>query len=101
MSDAAAQDAMKRAIAIDAIADAEMQAANQINNQLAQAAPGTAPMVEAEAAAWLVRANAYTQSALGDVMRVRAVTLANSGAQLKFNAANSAQIRQNALDSMK
>jgi len=101
MSDAAAQDAMKRAIAIDAIADAEMQAANQINNQLAQAAPGTAPMVEAEAAAWLVRANAYTQSALGDVIRVRAVTLANSGAQLKFNAANSAQIRQNALDSLK
>jgi hypothetical protein len=27
--------------------------------------------------------------------------LANSGAQLKFNAANSAQIRQNALDSLK
>jgi len=54
MSDAAAQAAMKRAIAIDAIADTEMQAANQINNQLAQAAPGTAPMVEAEAAAWLV-----------------------------------------------
>ena len=43
MSDAAAQDAMKRAIAIDAIADTEMQAANQINSQLAQAAPGTAP----------------------------------------------------------
>ena len=68
---------------------------------LAQAAPGTAPMVEAEAAAWLVRANAYTQSALGDVMRVRAISLANSGAQLKFNAANGAQIRQNTLDSLK
>ena len=86
MSDAAAQAAMKRAIAIDAIADAEMQAADRINTELGQAAPGTAPMIEAEAAAWLVRANAYTQSALGDVMRLRAVTLANSGAQLKFNA---------------
>ena len=101
MSDAAAQAAMKRAIAIDAISDTEMQAANQINSQLAQAAPGTAPMVEAEAAAWLVRANAYTQSALADVMRLRAVTLANSGAQLKFNATNGAQIRQNAMDSLK
>jgi hypothetical protein len=101
MSDAAAQAAMKRAIAIDAIADTEMQAADQINSQLAQAAPGTAPMIEAEAAAWLVRANAYTQSALGDVMRLRAVTLADSGAQLKFNAANGAQIQQNALDSLK
>jgi hypothetical protein len=101
MSDAAAQAAMKRAIAIDAIADTEMQAADQINSGLAQAAPGTAPIIEAEAAAWLVRANAYTQSALGDVMRLRAVTLANSGAQLKFNASNGAQIRQNAMDSLK
>ena len=101
MNDAAAQAAMKRAIAIDAIADTEMQAADRINTELAQAAPGTAPMIEAEAAAWLVRANAYTQSALGDVMRLRAVTLANSGAQLKFNSNNAAQIRQNALDSMK
>ena len=33
MSDAAAQAAMKRAIAIDAIADTEMQAADQINNR--------------------------------------------------------------------
>jgi len=101
MNDAAAQAAMKRAIAIDAIADAEMQAADRINTELGQAAPGTAPMIEAEAAAWLVRSNAYTQSALGDVTRLRAVTLANSGAQLKFNANNAAQIRQNVLDSMK
>jgi hypothetical protein len=101
MNDAAAQAAMKRAIAIDAIADTEMQAADRINTELGQAAPGTAPMIEAEAAAWLVRANAYTQSALGDVMRLRAVTLANSGAQVKFNANSAAQIRQNALDSMK
>jgi hypothetical protein len=101
MSDAAAQAAMKRAIAIDAIADLEMQAADRINTELAQAAPGTAPMIEAEAAAWLVRANAYTQSALGDVIRVRAVSLANSGAQLKFNASGAAQIRQNAMDSLK
>ena len=101
MNDAAAQAAMKRAIAIDAIADTEMQAADRINTELGQAAPGTAPMIEAEAAAWLVRANAYTQSALGDVMRLRAVALANSGTQLKFNANSAAQIRQNALDSMK
>jgi hypothetical protein len=101
MNDAAAEAAMKRAIAIDAIADSEMQAADQINNGVSQAAPGTAPMVEAEAAAWLVRANAYTQSALGDVMRLRAVMLANQGAQLKFNAASSAQVRQNAVDSLK
>lgn len=58
-------------------------------------------MIEAEAAAWLVRANAYTQSALGDVIRLRAVTLANSGAQMKFNASGAAQIRRNATDLLK
>ena len=80
MNDAAAQAATERAIAIDAIADTEMQAADRINTELAQAAPGTAPMIEAEAAAWLVRANASTELVLGDVIRLRAVTLANSGA---------------------
>jgi len=67
MSDAAAQAAMKRAIAIDAIADTEMQAADRSTGELAQGGTGhPLRLVEAEAAAWLVRANAYTQSALGN-----------------------------------
>ena len=88
-------------MAIDAIADIEMQAADRITQELEQAAPGTAPMIEAEAAAWLVRANAYTQSALGDLMRVRAIALANGNAQLKFNASQSAEERRNVIDAIK
>jgi len=101
MTDAEAQAAMKKALEIDALANLELQAAEQINQQLQTAAPGSAAILEAQTSAWVVRANAYTQSALGDVMRLRAVTLANSGAQLKFNASGAAQIRQNALDSLK
>jgi hypothetical protein len=101
MTDAASQDAFKRSVALDAIADTEMQAADQINNELQAAAPGTAPMIEAEAAAWLVRANAYTQSALGDVIRVRAIALANNSDLMKFNAASAAEIRQNSIHSFK
>jgi hypothetical protein len=101
MSDAASQDAFKRSVAIDAIADTEMQAADQINQELQAAAPGTAPMIEAEAAAWLVRANAYTQSALSDVIRVRAIALANNSDAMKFNAATAAEIRQNSINSFK
>src|SRR5215472_6711086 len=61
MADAAAQDAMKRAIEIDALSDLELQAASQINQSIQTAAPGSAPIIEAQADAWLVRANAYTQ----------------------------------------
>ena len=86
MNDAVAQDAMERAIAIDAIAAQELSAASQINANIQSAAPGTAPMIEAEADAWLVRANAYTQSALSDLMRVRAIDLADSGAHLKLGS---------------
>jgi hypothetical protein len=86
MTDAVAQDAMERAIAIDAIADQELSAADQINSNVQSAAPGTAPMIEAQADAWLVRANAYTQSALSDLMRVRAIDLANNGAHLKLGS---------------
>lgn len=86
MTDAVAQDAMERAIAIDAIADQELSAADQINSNVQSAAPGTAPMIEAQADAWLVRANAYTQSALADLMRVRAIDLADNGAHLKLGS---------------
>lgn len=95
MSDAAAQAAMKRAIAIDAIADQELQAAEQMLNELQSAAPGTAPMIGAQGSAWLVRAHAYTQAALADSMRLRAVGIANTGAEMKFNAISSANTRRN------
>ncbi len=94
MSDAAAQDAMKRAIAIDNLANLELQAADQINQSIQTAAPGSAPIIEAQADAWLVRANAYTQAALADLMRVRAVDLANAGADVKMGATNASGLQQ-------
>jgi len=94
MSDAVAQDAMKRAIEIDNLANLELQAANQINQSIQTAAPGSAPIIEAQADAWLVRANAYTQSALADLMRVRAVDLANAGADVKMGATNASGLQQ-------
>jgi hypothetical protein len=94
MTDAVAQDAMARAIAIDAIADQELQAADQINASIQSAAPGSAPIVEAQADAWLVRSHAYTQSALADLMRVRAVDLANNGAAMKFGSSGAVVTHQ-------
>ena len=88
MTDAAAQAAMKRAVEIDALADLELQAAEQINQQLQNAAPGSANILEAQTSAWLVRANAYTQSAMAELIRVRAIELANEGARLKFSTSH-------------
>jgi hypothetical protein len=94
MTDATAQAAMKRAIEIDALADLELQAADEINQGIQAAAPGSAPIIEAQADAWLVRANAYTQAATADLMRVRAIDLADASANLKNGAANSAAVQQ-------
>jgi len=94
MTDAAAQAAMKRAIEIDSLADLELQAAGQITANLQNAAPGSAPILEAQADAWLIRANAYTQAATADLMRLRAVDLADSSAELKIGASNTANLRQ-------
>lgn len=92
MTDAEAQAAMKKAVEIDALADLELQAAEQINQQLQSAAPGSAPILEAETSAWLVRANAYTQSAMAELVRVRSIELANAGGQLKFGASHAATL---------
>ena len=94
MTDAAAQDAMKRAIQIDALSDLELQAASQINQSIQNAASGSAPIIEAQADAWLVRANAYTQAATADLMRLRAIDLANSSADIKMGATNTTNLRQ-------
>jgi hypothetical protein len=94
MTDAAAQAAMKRAIEIDALADLELQAAGQLNQSIQNAAPGSAPIIEAQADAWLIRANAYTQAATADLVRLRAVDLANSSADIKMGATNTTSLRQ-------
>ena len=94
MTDAVAQDALERAIVIDAIADQELQAADQINASIQSAAPGSAPIVEAQADAWLVRSHAYTQSALADLMRVHAIDLANSGATMKYGSSGAVGTHQ-------
>src|SRR5260370_11913185 len=80
MTDAVAQDAMERAIAIDAIADQELAAADQINTNVQSATPGSAPIIEAQAYAWLVRAHPDTQSALADLLKVRRIDLPNKAA---------------------
>ncbi len=95
MTDAEAQAALKKALELDALADVELAAADQINQQIQNAAPGSAPILEAQASAWLVRANAYTQSAMAELIRVRSIDLANSGAQLKFSANDANQLRNN------
>jgi hypothetical protein len=101
MADAAAQAAMKRSIAIDNLANLEIQAANQINQSLQTAAPGSAPIIEAQADAWLVRANAYTQAAIADLMRVRAIDLADAGANIKSGATNTTNLGQQLINLLK
>ena len=88
ITDAQAQDAMKRAIEIDALADAELNEANQMGQQISQAAPGSAPILEAEADVWVVRANAYTQAALAELMRTRGIDLANQSKVAKLATAD-------------
>jgi hypothetical protein len=88
LTDAQAQDAMKRAIEIDALADAELNEANQMGQQISQAAPGSAGILEAEADVWVVRANAYTQAALAELMRTRGIDLANQSKASKLATAD-------------
>jgi len=40
-----------------------------------------------------VRANAYTQSAMAELVRVRSIELANSSGQLKFSASHTATLQ--------
>lgn len=96
--DAAAQSAMKRAVAIDAIADEELLAAERMMAALQGTAPGTAEMIGAQAGAWLVRSHAYTQQAMAELMRLRAVELAAQSAVVKENARYARETRRKLTD---
>jgi phage-related protein len=94
ITDATSQAAMKKSIAIDDAAERLMDASDQLASELGQAAPGTAPMIEAQAAAMLVKAHALTQSAMAELFRIRAIDMANTGASLKFNANHASDTRR-------
>lgn len=97
-SDAVAQAAMKRSIAIDAIAEQELAAAEQMMSALQSTAPGTAEMIGAQAGAWLVRSHAYTQQAMAELMRVRAIELAGESARVKEAARFTRETRNKLTD---
>ena len=74
---------------------------DQINQSIQTAAPGSAPIIEAQADAWLVRANAYTQAATADLIRVRAIDLAGSSAQVKSGATYNSTLGQQLINLLK
>ena len=93
-SDAEALAALKKAVQLDALSDVELNTAAELSRQLESAAPGTAPILEAEAASWVVRADAYTQSAVAELLRVRSTALAAAGAQIKLGAGDLDNLRR-------
>ena len=95
MTDAQAQDAMKKAIELDALATRELEVAQSLNQQIQAGAPGTASILEAEGSAWVLQGNAYTQSALAALLRVRTTELSNAGTDMKNSTAQSQQFNQN------
>ena len=89
---------MKRSIAIDAIADHELEAADQMMSALQSTAPGTAEMIGAQAGAWLVRSHAYTQQAMAELMRIRSIELAAQSARIKEGARYTRETRDKLTD---
>jgi hypothetical protein len=86
MNDALAQDAMKRSIQMDAVSDRELDLVQQLLGQASSASSGTAPILTVQADAWLVQANAYSQLAEADLLRVKAGQLATTSAIYKLGA---------------
>jgi hypothetical protein len=83
MGDAQAQDALKKAIELDAFAARELEVAQKLNDQIAASAAGTAPILDAEASAWVVQANAYTQMGMAELLRLNSAGLSNRSGELK------------------
>lgn len=96
MNDADAEDGMKLAVKLDAMADTEETLSKQYIQQLGSTAPGNAALIEAQAAAWNLQANAYTEQALDELLRLDAARTAYRDYEVKAAAGG----HQNALGTL-
>jgi hypothetical protein len=97
MGDAQAQDALKKAIELDALAQQEIQVAQTLNQQIAASAPGTAPILDAEASAWVAQANAYTQMGMAELLRLTSAGISNRSGALKGSTTQMQNLNQRLL----
>jgi len=83
MGDAAAQESYKESVVLDALADREMEVSQQLLTQLQTTAPGNAPIVSAQASAWLLQGHGYSQAAMAQILRAQSALLGYEGSGLK------------------
>jgi len=86
ISDAHAQAGLKKAIQLDAIAQQEEQLSQQFMQELSSASPGTAALVDAQAAAWNLQAHAYTQAGLAEILRIQSAQTSYESFQIKHSS---------------
>jgi hypothetical protein len=86
MDDALAMDNLKTLKESDAADDIALQAANSIEDQAAQAAPGSAPFLTATAVAASIQSQALTQKMLAAELRQEAAQIAHQNALRKRGA---------------
>jgi hypothetical protein len=83
MTDAQAQASLKKAVALDAIANQELLLSKQLMQGLTTASPGSASLIAAQAAAWNLQAEAYTQGGYAQLLRLESANTAYDGQQTK------------------
>lgn len=86
MDDALAMDNLKTIKESDAADDLALHAANNIEDQASQAAPGSAPFITATAVAASIQSQALTQKMLAAELRQEAARLAHQNALRKRGA---------------
>ena len=93
MDDALVLDNLKTLKASDGATDLELQAADAMENAASQAAPGSAPLLTATAAAASIRSQALTQKMLAAELREEAAKMAHGNELRKRGATFTLQLR--------
>ena len=98
MDDALAMDNFKTLKASDSADDLALQAANNIEDQASQAAPGSAPFLTATAVATSIESQALTQKMLAAELRQEAARLAHENALRKRGASITGDVNSQILN---
>ena len=90
IDDAAAQESQKKAVELDSLAEQEFSVSQQLLTQLSSSNPGNAPIISAQAAAWILQAHGYTQSGMAQLLRAQSALLSDANAKTKMQTTNAA-----------
>jgi hypothetical protein len=86
MADSAVKVSLTNATLLNSLVTVQLNAADDIESKISATTGPTAPMLEAESSAWLIRSSGFLERSILEMSRMRSLAVSHAVAQMKMQA---------------